>query len=59
MNVRTKYPYKRSDWRGHYYALTGAMCLWGVSGGVINGTVQALYADCTPAGEVSGIFPTL
>jgi MFS family permease len=29
------------------------MFLWGLSGGIVNGPLQALYADSTPAGDRS------
>ena len=33
------------------YLFLGVMTLWGAAGGVVNGPVQALYADSTPEGE--------
>ena len=37
-------------------AFVAVMALWGISGGVVNGPVQALYADSTPAGKRSTYY---
>merc|ERR1740139_1907599 len=34
-----------------FYLFLGVMIMWGAVGGIMNGPVQALYADSTPAGE--------
>lgn len=39
-----------------YILLIVAMCLWGLSGGVISGPIQALYADSIPTGERSRYY---
>ena len=38
------------------YLFLAVMFLWGASGGVVNGPLQALYADSTPAGERSEYY---
>ena len=36
-----------------YLVLGGSMILWGISGGIFNGPLQALYADSVPRGKRS------
>jgi len=46
-------------WRTHYNILLGTMCIWGITGGIVNGPTQALYADSTPQGTRSKYYQYL
>ena len=41
---------------GSYALLAGALILWGVVGGIINGPAQALFADSLPTGTRSKFY---
>lgn len=42
-----------------YYVMVGALCLWGVVGGISYGPCQALYADSIPTGQRSELLTWL